>query len=55
MSNKFIDSIKHVIIEDDDPKPEAQAAGTASDPAGSGARSRPCRSRLLPTAPRIRR
>ncbi len=25
MSNKFIDSIKHVIIEDDDPKPEAQA------------------------------
>lgn len=25
MSNKFIDSIKHVIIEDDDPKPEAQS------------------------------
>jgi uncharacterized coiled-coil protein SlyX len=24
MSNKFIDSIKHVIIEDDDPKPEAR-------------------------------
>jgi chromosome segregation ATPase len=24
MSNKFIDSIKHVIIEDDDPKPEGQ-------------------------------
>jgi len=25
MSNKFFDGIKHVIIEDDDPKPEAQA------------------------------
>jgi len=25
MSNKFIDSIKHVIIEDDDPKPAGQA------------------------------
>lgn len=25
MSNKFIDSIKHVIIEDDDPKAQAQA------------------------------
>lgn len=25
MSNKFIDSIKHVIIEDDDPKPQGQA------------------------------
>lgn len=24
MSNKFIDSIKHVIIEDDDPKPQGQ-------------------------------
>jgi chromosome segregation ATPase len=24
MSNKFIDGIKHVIIEDDDPKPDAQ-------------------------------
>jgi len=24
MSNKFIDSLKHVIIEDDDPRPEAQ-------------------------------
>src|SRR5713101_5999569 len=25
MSNKFFDGIKHVIIEDDDPKPEGQA------------------------------
>jgi len=26
MSNKFIDGIKHAIIEDDDPKPQGQAA-----------------------------
>ena len=25
MSNKFFDGIKHVIIEDDDPKPAGQA------------------------------
>jgi len=29
MSNKFFDGIKHVIIEDDDPKPEGQAQGQA--------------------------
>lgn len=36
MSNKFIDSIKHVIIEDDDPKPQAKPQGTAQ-PAASTA------------------
>lgn len=39
MSNKFIDSIKHVIIEDDDPKPqahaEAPAAPVAAQPSAS--------------------
>ena len=29
MSNKFIDGIKHVIIEDDDPKPDAQKQAQA--------------------------
>jgi hypothetical protein len=33
MSNKFIDSIKHVIIEDDDPKPEAPAHSQPSSEA----------------------
>jgi chromosome segregation ATPase len=33
MSNKFIDGIKHVIIEDDDPKPEAKPHSEAAPPA----------------------
>jgi uncharacterized coiled-coil protein SlyX len=32
MSNKFIDSIKHVIIEDDDPKADAKPAAHAEAP-----------------------
>jgi hypothetical protein len=31
MSNKFFDGIKHVIIEDDDPKPAAPAAAHSQD------------------------
>ena len=31
MSNKFIDSLKHVIIEDDDPKPEGHAQTPAQE------------------------
>jgi predicted nucleic acid-binding Zn-ribbon protein len=33
MSNKFIDSIKHVIIEDDDPKAETKPQAHPQDPA----------------------
>ena len=33
MSNKFIDSIKHVIIEDDDPKAEAKPQAHSQGPA----------------------
>jgi predicted RNase H-like nuclease (RuvC/YqgF family) len=35
MSNKFIDSIKHVIIEDDDPKPEAGHPPISTETASS--------------------
>jgi len=31
MSNKFIDSLKHVIIEDDDPKPEGHSQAPAQE------------------------
>jgi chromosome segregation ATPase len=37
MSNKFFDGIKHVIIEDDDPKPEGQGQSQAHPPAHSEA------------------
>ena len=44
MSNKFIDSLKHVIIEDDDAKPEGHAQSPPQH-----------QSRNLPTTPLIRR
>lgn len=42
MSNKFIDSIKHAIIEDDDPKPDSKSqASPASAPAVTTSSSAP--------------
>ena len=48
MSNKFIDSIKHAIIEDDDPKPDSKSqshpqASSANAPAATTSSSGPRR------------